>query len=72
MIIIVSSDIDSTLIDNVHPICQSNIDAISYLKEKGVIFALCMGKSYAIITLNSVLSYYIKNGTIEKCNIFYP
>lgn len=45
---LVSSDIDSTLIDNVHPICESNIQAISYLKEKNVTFVLCTGKSYAI------------------------
>lgn len=48
MIKLVSSDIDSTLIDNVHPICERNIQAISYLKEKNVTFALCTGKSYAI------------------------
>lgn len=48
MIKLVSSDIDSTLIDNVHPICERNIQAISYLKEKHVTFALCTGKSYAI------------------------
>lgn len=48
MIKLVSSDIDSTLIDNVHPICERNVQAISYLKEKNVTFALCTGKSYAI------------------------
>lgn len=48
MIKLVSSDIDSTLIDNVHPICKRNVQAISYLKEKNVTFALCTGKSYAI------------------------
>lgn len=48
MIKLVSSDIDSTLIDNVHPICERNVQAISYLKEKHVTFALCTGKSYAI------------------------
>lgn len=48
MIKLVSSDIDSTLIDNVHPICQKNVEAISYLKNNNVIFALCTGKSYAI------------------------
>lgn len=48
MIKLVSSDIDSTLIDNVHPICQKNVEAISYLKNNTVIFALCTGKSYAI------------------------
>lgn len=48
MIKLVSSDIDSTLIDNVHPICERNIQAISYLKEKNVTFVLCTGKSYAI------------------------
>lgn len=48
MIKLVSSDIDSTLIDNVHPICERNIQAISYLKEKHITFALCTGKSYAI------------------------
>lgn len=48
MIKLVSSDIDSTLIDNVHPICERNVQAISYLKEKYVTFALCTGKSYAI------------------------
>lgn len=48
MIRLVSSDIDSTLIDNVHPICQRNTEAISYLKEKNVTFSLCTGKSYAI------------------------
>lgn len=48
MIKLVSSDIDSTLIDNVHPICESNIQAISYLKERNVTFVLCTGKSYAI------------------------
>lgn len=48
MIKLVSSDIDSTLIDNVHPICERNVQAISYLKKKHVTFALCTGKSYAI------------------------
>lgn len=48
MIKLVSSDIDSTLIDNVHPICERNVHAISYLKERNVTFALCTGKSYAI------------------------
>ena len=48
MIKLVSSDIDSTLIDNVHPICERNVQAISYLKEKNVTFVLCTGKSYAI------------------------
>ncbi len=48
MIRLVSSDIDSTLIDNVHPICSENLKAISYLKQKNVVFALCTGKSYAI------------------------
>ena len=48
MIKLVSSDIDSTLSDNVHPICQKNVEAISYLKNNNVIFALCTGKSYAI------------------------
>lgn len=48
MIKLVSSDIDSTLIDNVHPICERNVQAISYLKEKNVTFSLCTGKSYAI------------------------
>ncbi len=48
MIKLVSSDIDSTLIDNVHPICQKNVEAISYFKNNNVIFALCTGKSYAI------------------------
>lgn len=48
MIKLVSSDIDSTLIDNVHPICERNIQAISYLKERNVTFVLCTGKSYAI------------------------
>ncbi len=48
MIKLVSSDIDSTLIDNVHPICERNTQAISYLKEKNITFALCTGKSYAI------------------------
>lgn len=43
-----SSDIDGTLIDNVHPICEKNIEAISYLKEKNIPFVLCTGKSYAI------------------------
>ena len=48
MIRLVSSDIDSTLINNVHPICSENLKAITYLKEKNVIFSLCTGKSYAI------------------------
>jgi len=48
MIKLVSSDIDSTLIDNVHPICERNVQAILYLKEKSVTFSLCTGKSYAI------------------------
>lgn len=43
-----SSDIDGTLIDNVHPICEKNIEAISYLKKKNIPFVLCTGKSYAI------------------------
>lgn len=45
---LICSDIDCTLIDNVHPICQSNLEAISYLKQKNVIFAVCTGKSYSI------------------------
>ncbi len=48
MIKLVSSDIDSTLIDNVHPICERNVQAISYLKKKNVTFVLCTGKSYSI------------------------
>ena len=48
MIKLVVSDIDGTIIDNVHRICTKNLDAISYLKDKNTTFAVCTGKSYAI------------------------
>jgi len=48
MIKLVVSDIDGTIIDNIHPICKENIEATSYLKSTNTVFAVCTGKSYAI------------------------
>lgn len=46
MIRLIASDMDGTLLNNKHTICEENLKAIRYAEEKGVQFVISTGRNY--------------------------
>ena len=48
MIKLIISDLDGTILDYNNNICEENVKAFEYIKQKNIPFAICTGKTYTM------------------------
>ena len=49
MIKLIASDMDGTLLNKKHTICEENLKAIKFAQEKGINFTIATGRDYSLV-----------------------